>query len=318
MEVESSILSIGSLNVDFTAGVERRPGVSETLMASSFWRAGGGKGGNVALLCARFGVRSAVLGRVGDDELAPLALRPLTEAGVDASLVRRQSGELTGISMITVPPDGQKGIILAANANRHWEEEATAAANSAVAALAPGSIVVVDFEIPRQVVATAVAAARERELTVLVDPSPAGDVARDLLGQASVAVPNAGEAATLTSIAVDGPETGAKAARRLREFGVRWPVVKLADGGCVVLEGETLSAIPAPEVDVVDSNGAGDAFAGALAVALLEGRGILAACTLAVATASLSVIVRGAQASFPVRDAAEQLAADLTGRVSRL
>lgn len=306
-----AILSIGSVNVDFTARVDRRPDVSETLLASDFRRDGGGKAANVALLARRFGAPAQLLARVGDDDLAQHALAPLHEAGVDTARCERRAGRLTGAAMITVPPDGQKGIVLAANANRDWESGADAAVRAAVDALAPGSVVVIDYEIPPDLVRVAAQRAHERGLTLLLDPSPADAVERAVLALTDVAVPNAVEARTLSGTEVDSPRSALAAARSLREAGVGLAVVKLPDGGCVALGDDGGWHVPSVKVEVVDSNGGGDAFAGAFAAALLGGGDARAASALAVATASIAVTRRGAQAALPEREEAERLAADL-------
>ncbi len=313
-----AVCSIGSINADFTAEVERRPDISETLLASAFHRAGGGKGANVAIVARRFGAPSVLVGRVGDDDLAAAALAPLRRCGVDLAAVSARWGEPTGVSMITVPPDGQKGIILAANANRSWEEGADAAVRATVAQQAPGSVVVVDCEVPSAIVAMAIATAAEAGFAFILDPSPAEDLDPGLLARLDVIVPNAGEAETLTGLTVDGPATAAEAARRLLGAGVRRPVVKMREGGCVFLDGTDAVLVPAADVTVVDSNGAGDSFAGTLAVGLLDGLHVRDAAVLATAAASLTVTRRGAQAAFPERHETERVARSLAGKIHSL
>lgn len=312
------ILCVGSVNIDLQVRVERRPEPSETLLGSCFLRAGGGKGANRAFMARRLGAPAALVARLGQDELADPALAPLREAGVDLSATRRLAGRATGVSMIAVPPDGQKGIVLAANANRDWEEGGEDAVRRAVEGVPGGSVLALDCEVPDAVALACARAARDRGLPVLLDPSPADRAGSRLLAEATVAVANSGEAETITGVVVDGADAALAAARRLREAGVRAPVVKLPKGGCVVLDGAEAWHVPAVPVEVVDTNGAGDAFAGALAVALLEGRPLREGVPFAAAASHLAVTGWGAQASYPERGAVERLAAVLSERACSL
>lgn len=314
----ATVLSLGSINVDFQVRVERRPEISETLLGRDYLRASGGKGANVAFLARRLGAAAELIGRVGDDELAAVALAPLEACGVGLAAVRRLPQRATGVALITVPPDGKKGIVLAANANREWEADGPAAARRAVEAAPAGAVLVVDCEVPEAVAGAAMAAARERGLTVVLDPSPADRASAELLAMADVVVPNAGEAAALAGAAVEDVASANAAAQTLLECGVGTAVVKLPDGGCVVSDGEQGLHVPARPVPVVDTNGAGDAFAGALAVALAEGLSVAEAAPFACAAANLAVTGWGAQASYPERGAIEAFARELGARAEAL
>src|SRR5690606_17432058 len=140
-----------------------------------------------------------------------------------------------------------------------------------------------------------------RVLTLL-DPSPADQVDDELLTLADVIVPNPGEAATLTGIACDHPAAAAAAALQLRQRGVGVALVKLADGGCVLCDGERVLHLCPTPIDVVDTTGAGDAFAGALAVALLTQSDMAIAARDAVAASHLAVTAYGSQPAYPTAD----------------
>jgi ribokinase len=184
--------SLGSVNLDVHMRVERRPEPSETLLGSNFLRADGGKSANRALITRRPGAPASLLARLGRDEMAEAALAPLRQPGIDLSGDRRPPGRATGVSMITVPPDGRKGIVLAANANRDWEADAAEIMRAAVEKVPDGSALALDAELPEAVALAAARADRERGLAVLLDPSSAGDVSVRL-PLATVATPNGGK-----------------------------------------------------------------------------------------------------------------------------
>jgi ribokinase len=120
------ILSLGSINADFQLRVDRRPEVNETLIGRDFLRLGGGRAANVAFFARKLGLEACLLAQVGDDDLAEQALAPLRNIGVDLSRVAAVEGCGTGVAMITVQPDGKKGIVAAGNANEAWTSEQAA------------------------------------------------------------------------------------------------------------------------------------------------------------------------------------------------
>lgn len=315
------LLSLGSVNADFQVRVDRYPRPGETLPGRAFLRLSGGKAANVTVLARRLGVEARLLARVGDDgDLRTQALAPLEDAGIDVSMVGTAAGCDTGTAMIFVPPDGKKGIVLAGNANEAWDETATERAAEAVAQAPDGSVLVADLEIPAAVVRVVLQAAARRGMAVVLDPSPADRADDDLLGLCTAVTPNPAETAHLTGVDVEGPNTALRAARVLAGRGVALPCIKLPDGGCVMLRNRDGAAllVPPEPVEVIDSTGAGDAFAGALAVALLEGRPPVEAVCLAVAASSLAVQGYGSQPSYADRAETEAVAHRLTGRVQSL
>lgn len=301
------ILSLGSINADFQVRTKRRPEISETLMASDFLRLGGGKAANVAYLARRLGVKACLFAHVGDDDLAAQALAPLKEAGIDLEGVKKIPGESTGVAMITVPPDGKKGIVMAANANETWSEQDANEVAAAVESAPTGSVLVTNCEIPLFVVQKAMEAAKRKELKVILDPSPADRVTNELLALTDLVLPNAGEAKSMTGIECKDKASAIRAGRTLVERGAGAACVKLHDGGCVLVSASEIACIAAIPVDVVDTTGAGDAFAGATAVAVLEKRPYAEAARFAVAASHLAVTGYGSQPAYPSRDDVETM-----------
>ncbi len=295
------ILSLGSVNADFQVRVPRPLQAGETLLATDFVRLGGGKAANVAFLAHRLGHKASLLGRVGDDELREQALAPLRRAGLALDYVTVASNMSTAVSMIAVPPDAKKSIVLAANANDAWDEDATRSILAAIDAAAPGSVLVADCEITPSVVARAVTAARTRGLRVVLDPAPADRADRRLLAQCAALAPDAREAAELTGTETGTAEGAGQAALILAGLVIPMVCVKLSDGGCVLAHEGRLTHIPPTKIDVVDSTGAGDAFTGALAVALLEDQAPVQAALFATAASHLAMETYGSQDSYPTR-----------------
>ncbi|MCG7360552.1 PfkB family carbohydrate kinase [Roseomonas sp. ACRSG] len=294
--------------------MEEAPDTGRTLPATDFVRLSGGKAANVAFLARRLGHPAHLLARTGDDDLREQALAPLRAAGVDLSAVSQAPDIPTAVSMIAVLPNGKKSIILAGNANDAWDMAAAEAVLAQVGLAPLGSVLVADYEVPADLVARAVEAARARGLTVVIDPSPAPRAERAVLGRATAVTPNASEAESITGIAAQSPASAAEAASRLEQFGAPIACVKLPDGGCVLRHAGRTMHVPALPVDVVDSTGAGDAFTGGLAVALLERQPPLQAAVFATAVSHLAVTAYGSQAAYPERDRIQAMARRLGER----
>jgi ribokinase len=304
---QGTVISLGSVNADFQVRVDRRPDLSETLLAQDFLQVSGGKAANVAYLARRLGATALLLAHVGDDTLAEQALQPLRDLGVDLRYVQTVIGKPTGVSMIAVPPDGKKGIILAGNANLHWSEDDRAGIEAVIAEAPSDSVLVVDYEVAPFIVACAIAAAHQRGIPVILDPSPADRVDQALWPQVTYIVPDAGEAQKLTGMAIDSVEQAVEVARYFVSQGVKNACVKLEDGGSVLANHEMSLHVPAISLEVVDTTGAGDAFAGGLAVAVLEKRSLVDAVCFATAASHAAVTKYGSQPAYPDRSELDSL-----------
>ena len=300
------LLSLGSVNVDFQVRVDRWPGPGETLTGEDFIRIGGGKAFNRAWLGKRFGVDSELLARLGDDDLAEDALGPLREMGVGLDHTHQVVGCSTAVSMIFTRADGDKSIVLAPNANERWTDDDAEEVVAVVRRAPSGSVLSCDLEVPTEIVRAAVRTARDRDLRVVLDPSPSGRVDDELLRLATHVTPNAGEAGRILGREVEGLDDAEQAAHELRDRGVEVAIVKSGGEGCVVVDGEGAHRVEGLRRDVVDTTGAGDAFAAALSVALLDGETHVDAARFAMATAALAVTGWGSHTAYPTRDEVER------------
>jgi ribokinase len=301
------VVSLGSINVDVELRGSAWPAFGGSSQVTSSSPAGGGKAANVAYVARRLGAEARLIGHVGDDDLARVALRALATAGVDLRGVKVVEGSPTGLAVVLVRPDGEKAIIAANNANDAWTEEDAAAAASHLDQVDGKTVLVVDVDVPVHVVERLAAHARARGIPVVLDPSPPEQVGATLLRLADYVTPDHSEAEQLTDIAVSSPEAAFRAGEALRARGVGTALVKLERGGCVAVGAGLHVHVPSVPVEPVDSTGAGDAFAAGLAVALAESSSVLDAVHFAVAAATLKVQSYGAQAWQPTRQDVEAL-----------
>ncbi len=294
------ILVVGSLNHDITVQVPRLPVAGETVLGISHSSDTGGKGANQAVAAARLGRRVAMVGRVGRDDAGAGLLLALRDAGVDTSLIAEDDATGTGLAAIAVEPAGENVIVVSPGANANVQP---ADLDPASRALAEAAVVLLQLELPLPVV---VAAAEGAAGTVVLNPAPARELPQALLDACDVLVPNRTELALLAG--GDLPTDLAAVAELARHLdGPDAIVVTLGADGALLVESNGTTHVPAPEVEAVDATGAGDAFCGALADALVRGQALGAAVHWAVAAGAVTATRSGAQSSLPTASEVEVL-----------
>ncbi len=285
----------GSINVDLVSRVATLPGPGETVSGSDYVLFPGGKGANQALAARRAGAAVRMIGAVGDDAMAATALAELRAGGVDLAAVRALEGA-TGLALITVDAQGENSIVVTAGANARaeaaWYDGPQAAPDMLLA----------QMEVPFGQTAAAARKAHEAGGRVMLSIAPFTPLSVDDLGPFAFIVVNEHEARDLA--AAYGLATGDPRAipDLLAGHLDRQIVVTLGAAGAVTAGPEGAVSVPAPTVQVVDTTGAGDTFAGALAAFLDEGRPLDAAMRLAAVAGALTCTREGAQPSFPQRD----------------
>jgi ribokinase len=298
--MRSEIVVVGSLNADLVTRLERFPAPGETVTAKGFAIHPGGKGANQAYAAARLGGRVAMLGCIGRDAYGERLMESLRSAGVDVSLVHRDAEAPTGLALITLDGSGENQIAVVPGANARLTPELVQASE---ARIADAAVVLLQLEVPLDVVMAAARIARDGGAAVILDPAPAQSLPEALLKCVDYLTPNQSELQTLTGRAVG--EQAEHAARSLADGGPMRVIVKMGDVGALLVEANGQAFWPALRVEAVDATGAGDAFNAALAVALAEGRPLPEAGRLAMAAGALCVTRAGAQPSMPTRQEVE-------------
>jgi len=270
------ITVVGSVNLDFVATAATLPAPGETVTGATLATHPGGKGANQALAARRLGADVRLVGRVGADAMAEQALALLRRDGVDLSGCLVDPSQPTGVALIGVDAQAENQIIVAPGANATFTPD-----------LLPEVIegaLICQMELPAETVAAAVARATG---FVCVNLAPALDVDEAVLRRADLIVVNEGEAEVY--------------GKRLHGLDGLVAVTWGSRGAGLFRDGARLATAEPPEVEVVDTTGAGDTFVGALTVALLEGMGHADALAFACAAGALTATKAGAQSSLPTR-----------------
>lgn len=286
--------------MDVVAVAPRIPVPGETIIGENYFTSPGGKGANQAFAAAKLGGHVAMLGRVGTDDFGRRMRLNLADVGCDVSGLGQIAGA-SGVALIFVASSGQNSIVVVSGANGRY----SAADVQADLAQSSGlEILLLQLETPLATVLAAACEARRRHAAVILDPAPAAPLPDELLALVDVLTPNETEASILAGLP-PGRLTVAEAevlARRLQARGPSNVIMKLGDQGCVLVEKDRATAIPAVPVEAVDTTAAGDVFNAALAVGLSEKMPLDKACQFAVYASALSVMRLGAQIAAPSRE----------------
>ncbi|KAA8967310.1 ribokinase [Mycobacterium sp.] len=278
---------VGSVNLDTVLAVEALPRPGETVLAMSVASTPGGKGANQAVAAARSGARVQFVGAVGDDAPAEQLRAYLTSNAVGTDGLVTLTGP-SGSAVVTVDSDGENMIVVAPGVGAQLTLDSARLRGI----VADCEVLLLQLEIP---VATAVSAAREARsagAVVMVNASPAGRAVPELAELTEVLVVNETESEQWT-----------------------WPVphrvITRGAAGATYIGAGRQCTIAAPAVEVVDTAGAGDVFAGVLAAGWISGR--RDALRRACAAGALATLVPGAGDCAPVSAAIDKMLANLEG-----
>lgn len=278
----AGVTVVGSFNVDHVWQCDTLPAPGQTL-GGRYLSGPGGKGFNQAVAARRSGAATRFICALGDDAGAHQA-RQL--AAADSIVLEAfQTRSPTGTAGIFVDAQGCNSIVIGPGANAELDADTVAAH----CRTAPGKVVLVQLETPATCAMAALHAARERGGIGLLNPAPANaETSAELLGLADIVTPNETEFVALLqrhaqtpcpADAVVGTDDATLHAWCRRVQAHATFVITLGAAGCFVSHPELPARhrgdstahyrLPAPEVQVIDTTGAGDAFNGALAAALL-------------------------------------------------
>ena len=294
-----SIAVLGSINMDLVAHTARLPVSGETLTGQTFHTYPGGKGANQAVACARLGAPTVMIGRVGDDVFGSSLKDQLASAGVDHSNVEVTAEVSSGVALIAVEDSAENFIIVVPGANGLVGEDDL---HKLEAVLDRSKLLLLQLEIPLATVIAAAKLARAKGVTVILDPAPAQALPEELYALVDILTPNETEAGLLTELAVNSQADAARAAQILCDRGVSCVLVKMGSRGALARIDGHETFYPSYPVTAVDTVAAGDAFNGALAVALSEGQSIDEAIRWGLAGGAISVTRAGAQPAMPDRN----------------
>ncbi len=309
-----TIAVFGSLNMDLVARVARLPLPGETLMGTKFFMTPGGKGANQAVAAAKLGVSTTLIGRVGHDDWGRSLLTELQPYGVETSGIQIDSTIHSGVAIITVAETGENQIIGVYGANACLDQSDV---DRLIPVLHNSEVLLLQLEVAIESVKRAAQASQDAGVMVILDPAPVPKTSiAHLYPYIDLLIPNETEASQLVGFEVNSVETATQAAVVLHNQGAKAVVIKLGAQGALYSEETsseiTTAFIPAFEVEAIDTVAAGDAFAGGLAVAIVEGFSIIESVRRGCAAGALATLTIGAQVAMADRVQFDQFLHDRT------
>ena len=287
------IVVVGSINLDLVAVAAKIPAVGETVLGTDFQTHPGGKGANQAVAVARLGYPVQMIGRLGDDAFGMQLRNHLEKAGVGSEGMATSQGA-TGVAVIAVSKKGENSIIVAPGANAKLTPQDL---EDNLGLIRRAGLVLAQLEIPLETIERLGEICWQEGVPLILDPAPARALPKEVLERAAWFTPNETEAAFYVGGEQDRPETTAEA---LFDKGCRGLLLKMGERGVFVAQERSGGRkVPAFPVQAVDSTAAGDAFNGAFAVGLMQGKSPLESARFASAVAAISVTRVGAQPSMP-------------------
>ena len=294
------ILVVGSLNMDFVIEVNKMPKEGETILGKSLTTVPGGKGANQAFAIGKLGGNVSMIGAVGKDIYGETLINNLNSVKVNTEGIYRSEIYNTGNAFITVNDKGENSITVISGSNNCVNRDLIKEYEYLIDRC---EIVVMQLEIPMEVVEYVASIAKEKGKRVILDPAPAPkELSESLLKNTDIIKPNEVELSELTGMKTDTIDDVILAARSLIKKGANTVIVTMGERGSVIVSSDEYHFFESEKVLAVDTTAAGDSFIAAFSLALNNGKNIKEAVEFGNKVSSIVVTRKGAQTSIPSKD----------------
>lgn len=279
------ILVIGSMNVDQVTVTNQLPKIGETVIGNDFYMVPGGKGANQAVAAARMGAKVEFIGCIGNDSNGTFLIQNFINNKVGINNITKVNS-VTGVASISVC-NGQNSIIVVPGANYLLNKKII---DESIDIIKKSKIVLLQLEIPYEVVEYIIDICYKFNILVILNPAPAIKLTDNLINKVTYLTPNEHEASVIFNTT------------NYEDIVAKYPnkvVITLGDRGAIFHDFEKVNYIPAYEVEVVDTTGAGDTFNGSLAYSIINGKSLLESINFANKASALKIRKKGAQTGMP-------------------
>ena len=287
--MNKKICVIGSSNIDQFSYISEFPSSGETLIGDSFETGFGGKGANQAVMAGLLGADVYMISCLGNDIFGDSTINNFIENNVNVDHIQRVKVS-SGVAPIWVNARGENKIIVIPGANNEID------ANKAITSLQEienVSYLIGQAEIPMDVNHDVFDYAKQNNITTVFNPAPGKILENTFLKKIDWLIPNENEFQIISGLDVTD--------ENILEFSKTIPcnlIVTHGEKGVLYVEDDEIIKFKAPNVDAIDTTGAGDAFVGSFVYALSKDLKVYDAINLAIDKASLSVTKRGTQSSY--------------------
>lgn len=292
---------MGSINLDVKVLVEQYPNYAETSSAKSIEMLPGGKGSNQAVAIAKLGGNVAFVGAVGDDSAGKQMIDNLEKQNVDTTNIYKSTEEGTGTFVIMLDDKGENTMVGTLGANNTLKKEEVETVIESIDV----PVLLLQMETSKESIDGALSKAKEKGMFIILDPAPANGYFEEALSYADCVTPNQQETEKITGVKVTNKEEALEAAKIISEKGAKSVIIKMgSNGNLIYKEGQT-TFVEAHKVKAVDTVGAGDTFAGALALHYSKNENLVEAVKFANAAAAVKVSRLGGHEATPTIEEVE-------------
>ena len=293
-----SVCVIGGINIDFISTVKSMPKAGETIVGNDFVVTPGGKGANQAVACGRLGLKTSMIGRVGNDTFADQLISNLNDEKINTDGITKDKNTHTGIATIILDENGENSIIQTPGANYLCGDDEL---NYLKSKISEFDLVVLQSEIPINISLSAAKIAKNANKLVICDPAPANELPDEAYKYIDYLIPNQTEAQTLSGLDdVLNDKQALEASKIFLDKGVKNVIITMAEQGAFGYNGKESYFIDIPnDIKVIDSVAAGDAFSGGLSLGISEELEFKKLIIYGVLSGSIAVQKPGATDSMP-------------------
>ena len=292
----SRILVVGSSNTDMVVRADHIPSPGETVLGGKFFMNPGGKGANQAVAAARLGGEVTFITKIGKDLFGTQAVKGFEKEGINTRYIAVSELEPSGVASIVVGDNAENSIVVAPGANYDLNK---ADIDRALTAFIQTQVILVQLEIPIEIVEYVIEMGERLNKKVILNPAPAHKLSDKSLASLYAITPNESEAELLTGVKVSDEKSAHRAAGILTSKGIENVIITMGSKGVYLYSESLKKMIPGYKVNAVDTTAAGDTFNGALAVALLKRNEMEEAIIFANKAAAVAVTRPGAQSGIP-------------------
>ncbi|MFR7590678.1 MAG: ribokinase [Longibaculum sp.] len=305
------VVVFGSINLDIVTHVKEYPSYGDSVLAQKIETIPGGKGANQAITVAKQGSQMLFISSVGKDSSGNQMIQNLESYGIQTDKILRSEKSSTRMYVIFVDENGENTMAGSLGANLTIPLDYIEETFSNIDA----KVLLLQMETSPQAIIKTMQLAKEKGMFVILDPAPAGAYFPEVLKYADVITPNQQETEMITGIHVDSQESAIKAAKKIQELGVQNSIIKMGDKGNLVYQSGQITYVPALKVRALNTVGAGDTFAGALASEYVKTGDLVKAVEYANIAAGIKVSHNGGQEVIPtesqVRKYMEEMSKEL-------
>ena len=301
-----SICVFGIFVADICFFADSIPVAGQTILGDKYLIGPGGKGSNQAIAAARAGGEVSFISKVGSDNYADLAISLYKDSGINYDGLEIEENESTGSA----------GILI----NRKTGENAINVVPGAAGTIGKNlidknlniiknsKIFLTQLETPKDVTLYALKEAKSQNCITILNPAPSSEIPDDYFQFFDFFTPNETEASFYFNKPVKNEDDCKVAGKYFLEKGVKNILITLGERGCYFKNKDEEFLMPASQLNkpVVDTTGAGDAFNGALSVALSQNKTYKQSIEFANLVAGISVTREGAANSMPTKKEIEE------------